>query len=557
MSPEQFAQLWEAKHEKLSSAHRELMLERLVGFNIRTIDDKWIQKALQEDGLKKLVDIIYTALEYQDEAIAEAEKKTVPTQQPGVVIQGTPRSSFFREEKRTIGELWALCNDTNPLKRVRAAESSQSIPTMLSQLAGDVKEFVREAVAGNPKAATETLELLSADTASAVRLRVASNSRTPLKALEKLLSDEDQKVREAAEVQSKQPRKYIASDAFYSIGMTMDEGIHPDVILLDANVILLLEEWARSTRETKGFGDLNESVRPLLKVLRETKFATFEQGALESAWPSPKKDVTQTEKLVAFNKSRMTDLLNLITFLRNGSEADAELWLDPNREAGLKWGSAVPNNFDFEKAKLRILEAWMIACLLIDHISVMEETEETSKIHEINLGTRIRYFKEFLQATENTGLQLEGELLFLARMGFFGGRIRFGSRSFDFADISKKADWVKRGTLAVGRNIAMDVALMRVARELRLSSSAQGTLKTSIITGDLGLLAIFQYIVKEWRDEESGRTLVSYEWPPDSEIYRDSRAFHGMGIAHDPVDIDSSNTLDADWLLRELLIFSE
>ena len=557
MSPERFAQLWEAKHEKLSSAHRDLMLERLVGFNIRAIDDKWILKALQEDGLKKLVDIIYTALEYQDEAIAEAEKKTVPTQQPGVVIQGTPRSSFFREEKRTIGELWALCNDTNPLKRVRAAESSQSIPAMLSQLAGDVKEFVREAVAGNPKAATETLELLSADAASAVRLRVASNSRTPLKALEKLLSDEDQKVREAAEVQSKQPRKYIASDAFYSIGMTMDEGIHPDVILLDANVILLLEKWARSARETKGFGDLNESVRPLLKVLRETKFATFEQGALESAWPSPKKDVTQTEKLVAFNKSRMTDLLNLITFLRNGSEADAELWLDPNREAGLKWGSAVPNNFDFEKAKLRILEAWMIACLLIDHISVMEENEETSKIHEINLGTRIRYFKEFLQAIENTDLQLEGELLFLARMGFFGGRIRFGSRSFDFADISKKADWVKRGTLAVGRNIAMDVALMRVARELRLSSSAQGTLKTSIITGDLGLLAIFQYIVKEWRDEESGRTLVSYEWPPDSEIYRDSRAFHGMGIAHDPVDIDSSNTLDADWLLRELLIFSE
>lgn len=557
MSPEQFAKLWEAKHEKLSPAHRELMLERLVGFNIRAIDDKWIQKALQEDGLKKLVDIIYTALEYQDEAIAEAEKKTVPTQQPGVVIQGTPRSSFFREEKRTIGELWALCNDTNPLKRVRAAESSQSIPAMLSQLAGDVKEFVREAVAGNPKAATETLELLSADAAPAVRLRVASNSRTPLKALEKLLSDEDQKVREAAEVQSKQPRKYIASDAFYSIGMTMDEGIHPDVILLDANVILLLEEWARSTRETKGFGDLNESVRPLLKVLRETKFATFEQGALESAWPSPKKDVTQTEKLVAFNKSRMTDLLNLITFLRNGSEVDAELWLDPNREAGLKWGSAVPNNFEFEKAKLRILEAWMIACLLIDHISVMEENEETSKIHEINLGTRIRYFKEFLQATENTGLQLEGELLFLARMGFFGGRIRFGSRSFDFADISKKADWVKRGTLAVGRNIAMDVALMRVARELRLSSSAQATLKTSIITGDLGLLAIFQYIVKEWRDEESGRTLVSYEWPPDSEIYRDLRAFHGMDIAHDPVDIDSSNTSDADWLLRELLIFSE
>jgi len=557
MNPEQFAVLWEAKHEKLSPAHRDLMLERLVGFNIRAIDDRWIKRALEEDGHKKLVDIIYTALEYQDEAIAEIEKKSVAAPQATVVIQGTPRTSFFREEKRTIGELWSLCNDTNPLKRVRAAESSQAIPAMLAQLAGDTKEFVREAVAGNSKAATETLELLSVDSSQSVKLRVASNPRTPVSVLEKLQSDPDKAVSDAAATQTKKPRKFIASDAFYSIGMTMDEGIHPDVILLDANVILLLEEWARSNRDSKSFGDLNESVKPLLKVLRETKFATFEQGALESAWPSPKKDASQTEKLVAFNKSRMTDLLNLVSYLRKGTEADAELWLDSNRDSGLKWGSAEPNNFDFEKAKLRILEAWMIACLLIDHISVMEQNEETSKIHEINLGTRIRYFKDFLAAVENTGLLLEGELLFLARMGFFGGRVRFGSRSFEFADISKKADWMKRGTLAVGRNMAMDVALIRVARELRLSGSAQSNLKTSIITGDLGLLAIFQYIVKEWRDEESGKTFVNYEWPPDSEIYRDSRAFHGMEIAHDPADVDSANASDADWLLRELLIFSE
>jgi hypothetical protein len=142
-------------------------------------------------------------------------------------------------------------------------------------------------------------------------------------------------------------------------------------------------------------------------------------------------------------------------------------------------------------------------------------------------------------------------------MGFFGGRVRFGSRSFEFTDISKKAEWMKRGTLAVGRNIAMDVALIRVARELRLSGSAQSKLKTSIITGDLGLLAIFQYIVKEWRDEQTGKTLVSYEWPPDSEIYRDSRPFHGMEVAHDPEEASPGNSIDADWLLRELLIFSE
>jgi len=557
MNPEQFAVLWEAKHEKLSPAHRDLMLERLVGFNIRAIDDKWIKRALEEDGLKKLVDIVYTALEYQDEATAELEKKSVVAPEVEVIIQGTPRTSFFREEKRTIGELWSLCNDTNPLKRVRAAESSQAIPAMLVQLAGDKKEFVREAVAGNSNASTETLELLSVDSAQPVRLRVASNARTPMSVLEKLQSDPDEEVSKAATTQAKKPRKFIASDAFYSIGMTMDEGINPDVILLDANVILLLEEWARSNVDSKGFGDLNESVKPLLKVLRETKFATFEQGALESAWPSPKKDASQTEKLVAFNKSRMTDLLNLVSYLRKGTEADAELWLDSNRESGLRWGNAEPNNFDFEKAKLRILEAWMIACLLIDHISVMEQNEGTSKIHDINLGVRIRYYKDFLAAVENTGLLLEGELLFLARMGFFGGRVRFGSRSFEFTDISKKAEWMKRGTLAVGRNIAMDVALIRVARELRLSGSAQSKLKTSIITGDLGLLAIFQYIVKEWRDEQTGKTLVSYEWPPDSEIHRDSRPFHRMEVAHDPEEASPGNSIDADWLLRELLIFSE
>jgi len=557
MNPEKFVNLWEATYEKLTPDHRALMLERLVALNIRSIDEKWISKALEEDGLKKLLDIIYAALEYQDEAIAMADKKTLEAPHFKAVTQGSPRSSFFRVQKRTIGELWSLCNDSNPLKRVRAAESSQSIPAMLAQLAGDAKEFVREAVASNAKASIETLEYLSLDPSPKVRLRVASNPRTPIAALEKLQSDSEQAVGAAADAQTKKPRQFIASDAFYSIGMTMEEGIHPEVILLDANVILLLEEWARSNKASRGFGDLNESVKPLLKVLRETKFAIFELGALESAWPSPKKDASQTEKLVAYNKSRMTDLLNLVMYLRKGTEADAKFWLDSNREFGLKWGSAEPNNFDFEKAKLRILEAWMIACILIDHISVMEENEQTSMIHDINLGTRIRYYKNFLDAVENTGLLLEGELLFVARMGFFGGRVHFGSRSFEFADISKKADWARRGTLAVGRNIAMDVALIRMARELRLSNSSHSSLKTSIITGDLGLLAIFQYIVNEWRDKESGKTVVNYEWPPDSEIYRDSRPFHGFDIAVDPTEVSSINPLNAGRLLQELLSFTD
>lgn len=557
MNPELFAQLWQQKHEKLSQSHLDLMFERLVGYNIRAIDEKWIRKALEHDGLKKLDDIIYTALEYRDLAEAENEAKKAEPVPSQVIVQGTPRPRHFREAKRTIGELWSLCNDASPLKRVRVAESSQAIPAMLSQLASDPKEFIREAVGGNPHASAETLELLSKDSVAKVRLQIASNPRTPFSVLEKLVGDSDPDVSSAAITQKGKPRKFIASDAFYSIGMTMDEGIHPDVILLDANVVLLLEEWARGTSQNADFGDLNESVKPLLRVLRETKFATFEQGALESSWPSPKKDVSQAEKLINFNRSRMTDLVNLVTYLRTAGEEDLETWTSPDRTESLRWGNGVPNDFDFERAKPRILEAWMLSCLLIDHISTMEENEGTSKLHEIQVGTRIRYFKNFLDAAVQLGINLEGELLFLARMGFFGGRVRFGTRSFEFADITKKSEWSRRGTLAIGRNIAMDVALIRVARELRLSRGPQSTLRTSIITGDLGLLAIFQYIQKEWRDEISGRTLVQYEWPPESEIFQDPRPFHGFDIVEDPKEDLPSIADSADWLVQELLVFSE
>ena len=272
MNPELFAELWQQKYEKLSQSHLELMFERLVGYNIRAINEKWIRKALEDDGIKMLDDIIDTALEYQDLAEAEIEVKVAEPRPPQVIVQGTQRPTHFREAKTTIGELWSLCNSASPLKRRRVAGSSKAIPMMLSQLSLDPKEFVREAVAGNSHASTETLELLSRDSATKVRLRVASNPRTPLKVLEKLVGDSDQEVSNEAISQRGKPRKFIATDAFYSIGMTLDEGNAPDVILLDANVALRLEDWALGTCRSADFGDLNESVKPLIRILRESKF---------------------------------------------------------------------------------------------------------------------------------------------------------------------------------------------------------------------------------------------------------------------------------------------
>ena len=557
MKPDRFVELWETKYEKLSPAHKDLMIERLLGFNIRSIDEEWIVKAIEVDGLKLLIDIVYQALEYQDEAIKASSRRMVPQPDPNVVIQGTPRSSARSQSKFSIGELWGLCNDASPMKRARVAENVQAIPSMLAQLARDPKQLVREAVGSNSQAPVEILSMLADDSESRVRFRVASNPRTPLNILAKLANDVDPEVSTAAQAQQKKPRKHVATDAFYSIGMTIDEGIHPDVIILDANVVLLLEEWARSSSDTVGFGDMNESVRPLLKVLRETKFATFEQGALEAAWPSPKRDTKETTKLVAFNRARMTDLVNLLTFLRKGSDDEVESWLDSNRKVGVLWGSGVPNDFDFERAKPRILEAWMLACLLIDHVTAMEVNEGTVNIKEIQLGVRIRSYKNYLDSVSGLGMNLDGEMLFLARMGFFGGRIRFGSRVFAFADITKKSEWSRRGTLAIGRNIAMDVALMRVARDLRLSSGPQSKLRTSIITGDLGLLAIFQYIVKEWREEATGENLVKYEWPPESDIYEDPRAFHAFELVEDPMRNQQSEANGSDWLIQELLGFAD
>ena len=78
MKPDRFVELWETKYEKLSPAHTDLMIERLLGFNIRSIDEEWIVKAIDVDGLKLLIDIVYQALEYQDEALKASSRRMVP-----------------------------------------------------------------------------------------------------------------------------------------------------------------------------------------------------------------------------------------------------------------------------------------------------------------------------------------------------------------------------------------------------------------------------------------------------------------------------------------------
>ena len=58
MDPKKFVKIWESKHEVLSDAHHDLMLEQLVGYNIRAIEEIWIREAIEVRGLKKLIEII-------------------------------------------------------------------------------------------------------------------------------------------------------------------------------------------------------------------------------------------------------------------------------------------------------------------------------------------------------------------------------------------------------------------------------------------------------------------------------------------------------------------
>ena len=554
MDPKKFVKIWESKHEILSDAHHDLMLEQLVGYNIRAIEEIWIREAIEVRGLKKLIEIIPESIFLQEQNAPSPE----PVPISKVTIQGAPRFTAYRsqEVQQTFGELLALANSKNPDKRLLAAKSHQATMSILDQLSCDPIQAIREVVAKNTTCSYKVLAQLANDESPKVRTLVASNLRTPSAILEKLLADPDQTVRSAAQNFKLKPRKYIPIKTYYSIAMSKEEEISPDLIVLDANVILDLETWAREDARFSTFGDLNESLKPVLKVIRACKFVSFEQGVIESSWPSPKKVTENAGNLVNVNKSRVHELLNLMNFLRTEEAEIFEPWINSERQTSITWGKEIQDKVDFENSKVRILENWLICALLIDYIVRIEESEAIVDIQQVDFLSRIEYYKRFLDSLNDSGLEIEGEMLFLTRMGFFGGRIRFQDKSFGFDEISKKKDWQRRGTLAIARNIAMDVALIRVARDLRLMGGKKMNPKTAIITGDLGLLALFQYITSENVLVAEGRTSVTYEWPPNSDFTHQSFIFQAAGIATDPMKLNFEKDFDDSWILQELMKFN-
>ena len=556
MKPNDFVDAWEKKHGKLTPEHHDLMLERLLVFGVRSIDKEWIIKAIDKDGLQKLVEIFDQAREYQRLAKEKAKVSAKFQAISEVRVQGNSNKRVKLRENENLGELWALCNDRNALKRLKAAESPQATSSILEKLSNDHKDFIREAVARNINSAVDTLTILAKDSSEAVRLRVASNPRTAFSTINMLLNDSSNSVAEVAKLHISTPRKYHPTIGIYSIAMTPFEESHPEFVIIDANVILLLEEWARGKSTTKGFGDLNESLKSLMPVIRGAKSVVYDLGILEAAWPSPKRGITNGSNLLSYNKNRAADLQRLIEYLLTGTELDIESWLIPERNHSLSWPNHKNDEFNSPESMSNILELWISVCLLIDHLVRMEREEKTSSIQRIPLQTRINYFKEYLFAVEEKGLSIEGEVVFLARMGFFGGIIKRSSRHFTFDEVTKRQDWGNRGLLAIGRNIAMDLSLIIRARDFRLTSSTSSGFQTAIITADQGLLAIMQYINDEWREPISGRLVVNYKWPHNSEIHLNSLPFIRAEIVDMPVFKKVETKLSESRLISEIISLS-
>ncbi len=556
MKPTDFVDAWENKHGKLTPVHHDLMLERLLVFGVRSIDKEWIIKAIDEDGLQKLVEIFGQAREYQRLAKEKAKVSTKFQAISNVRVQGNSSKRIKLRENDNLGELWALCNDHNALKRLKAAESPQATPSILEKLSNDHKDFIREAVARNINSAVDTLTILAKDISEAVRIRVASNPRTAFSTINMLLNDNSKSVADVAKLHINTPRKYHPTIGIYSIAMTPFEESHPEIVIIDANVILLLEEWARGKSTTKNFGDLNESLKSLMPVIRGAKSVVYNLGVLEAAWPSPKKEIANGNKLLSYNKNRASDLQRLIEYLLTGTELEMESWLMPERNHSLSWPNHKKDEFNSPDSMSNILELWISVCLLIDHLVRMEGEEKTSSIQRIPLQTRINYFKEYLVAVEEKGLSIEGEVVFLARMGFFGGIIKRSSRHFTFDEVTKRQDWGNRGLLAIGRNIAMDLSLIIRARDFRLTSSTRSGFQTAVITADQGLLAIMQYINDEWREPVSGRLMVNYKWPHDSEIHLNSSPFIRAEILDMPVFKKVETKLSESRLISEIISLS-
>jgi len=453
MNPNKFVEIWEAKHQELSNEHRELMLQKLLAYEVRLIEEHWIREVIEKNGLKKLDEIIPAANELQ----SNNQSSLKSTEQSVARVQGNPKNYIFQKSSRA-------------------------------------------------------------------RLQ-KSKSTKPLK-------------------------------AFYSLGMTEEEDKNPDIIILDANVILTIEEWALSNNTKNDYDFLNESVKPLLKLLRKIKYVAVEQGALESSWPAPKNNIDRTENLINFNKNRMNNLMNLFNFLRESTDQEVETWIDSNRTKNLSWVHKEKYKFDFDNVKNRILENWLCIAILIDQFQGYEQMPLIyKKITEIPLTDRIDYFKRYLSTIQDLGVSLDGEVLFLARMAFFGGRIKHINKFYDFDEISKRNDWLNLGVLRIARNIAMDIALIRTARELRLSMGNSSKIKIAIITADRGLLAIYQYITKEFVQEENGKSMAIYRWPPESDMYLNRETFQKEEIRSEPIREESKLAISELAILKKLLEF--
>ena len=65
MNPNKFVEIWEAKHQELSNEHRELMLQKLLEYEVRLIEERWVREVIEKNGLKKLDEIIPAAHELQ------------------------------------------------------------------------------------------------------------------------------------------------------------------------------------------------------------------------------------------------------------------------------------------------------------------------------------------------------------------------------------------------------------------------------------------------------------------------------------------------------------
>lgn len=555
MNPKKFVEIWESRHEKLSVVHRDLMLSRLHDYGIRRIDEEWARRAIVSEGLKKLEDIYDRFDEYMDSFVKENREKILHKVNLDVVQNNREKRLKSDISGRGLSELWRLSKSKSPVQRAQIALDPQASIEILNNLSDDKKDYVRIAVAKNSKTSIDTLDKLAKDQSSKVRLAVALNLRTSIQTLELLMRDNDTRISKAAENSSKKPRIFNPSKSFYLIGMTKEEEKKPELLVFDTNFILSCEDWASNTSKKKHFGDLNESVRPVIELLRNIKNVYFDQALLESSWQLPATPVSSTRDLIRINRQRIGVLSSLMATLRNVDQEILKSWCSAGRNFTIPYEKIKVEENVHSMSIIKICELWLSVCILLHSVKALNIEKQRHSIDEIGLGKRILYFKSFISEIETHKLSISGELLFLARMGFFGGHIRFGTRIFRFSDIVKEIEWESKGLLAVGRNIAFDLFLISTARELRFTLAESKKLNTAIVTADIGILAILQYVIEERFDESLDQVYAFYKWPPSSDYYSNARLFADNKISSIEISFNKNRNVDEDFYLNKLLTF--